>query len=145
MNDVKLIGRLTKDPEVRKSSKGNDCVHFTLAVKRKFRKPKKQDDADVPEEITLPKQDADFINCVAWNGWARSIGKNCKQGSRIGISGPLQSRMFEVDGVKKYIVEVVAKDIDFLDWKDKTPASDQTTSLDEFQATPVSEEEMDIY
>ncbi|WP_303814030.1 single-stranded DNA-binding protein [Selenomonas ruminantium] len=137
MNSVHLTGRLTKDPEVRKSTRGNDCVHFTLAVRRRFHK---KDDKDSSEDQQMPKQNADFISCVAWNGIARVIGNNCKKGSRIGITGPLQSRSYETNGTTKYLTEVRVNELDIFDFKEKEelPESD-------LNGTSVNEEEMDIY
>jgi len=135
MNSVHLTGRLTKDPEVRKSTRGNDCVHFTLAVRRRYYKKEEKEGSD---DQQMPKQNADYISCVAWNGIARIIGNNCKKGSRIGITGPLQSRSYESNGTTKYLTEVRVNELDIFDFKEKEESAD-------LNGTPVNEEEMDIF
>ena len=96
MNQVILIGRLTKDPELRETSNGKPVASFTLAVD-KF------------------GEGADFINCVVWNKQAENLAKYQKKGGQIGISGRLQTRDYEDEkGNKKYITEVVADSIEYL-------------------------------
>ena len=96
MNQVILIGRLTKDPELRETNNGKPVASFTLAVD-KF------------------GEGADFINCVVWNKQAENLAKYQKKGGQIGVSGRLQTRDYEDEkGNKKYITEVVADSIEYL-------------------------------
>lgn len=96
MNQVILIGRLTKDPELRETSNGKPVASFTLAVD-KF------------------GEGADFINCVVWNKQAENLAKYQKKGGQIGITGRLQTRDYEDEkGNKRYITEVVADSIEYL-------------------------------
>ena len=105
MNNAHLIGRLTKEPELHPSTQGNSCLHFTLAINRSFKK-----DKDC-EEV------ADFIPCVAWRKRADAIAKYCHKGSRISVSGPMESRVFEPNngGPKKYIIELNVREFEFLE------------------------------
>lgn len=107
MNKVVLIGRFTKDPEVKQTPSNLSVCSFTIAVDRKFK------DKD-------GNRQADFINIVAWRQLADIIGQYFHKGSKIGITGFLQSRNYEdQNGNKRTVTEVVAEDIDFLDQKQK--------------------------
>lgn len=102
-NKVFLIGRLTRDPEMRYTQAGNAFTTFTLAVdRRKDKNGNKQ---------------ADFIPCVAWNKLAEIIGNNLSKGRRIGVEGRLQTRNYEKDGEKRFAFDVVVDEMEFLDSK----------------------------
>ena len=101
MNNVTLVGRLTKDPEVKTTTTGKDTCSFSIAVDR----PTKE-------------KTADFISCVAWEKNAELIGKYLTKGSRIGIIGAIQSRSWEgTDGKRIYVTEVLVNRIEFIDTK----------------------------
>ena len=101
MNNVTLVGRLTKDPEVKTTTTGKDTCSFSIAVDR----PTKE-------------KTADFISCVAWEKNAELIGKYLSKGSRIGIIGAIQSRNWEgTDGKRIYVTEVLVNRIEFIDTK----------------------------
>lgn len=104
MNKVILLGRLTKDPEIRLSQKNNTKVaSFTLAVNRKYA-------AEGEERQT------DFINIVAFSKLAEFAEKYLRQGLQIALCGRLQIRSYEdTNGQKKYVTEVIAEEIDFAD------------------------------
>lgn len=108
MNRVILVGRLTKDVELRYTQASNTAVAtFTLAVDRKIAKPGEE-------------RKSDFLNIVAWNKLADIASSNLTKGYRVGIVGSIQNRCWEKeDGTKKYITEVIAEDIEFLDNKRK--------------------------
>lgn len=108
MNKVILVGRLTKDVELRYTQTTNTPVaSFTLAVDRKV--------AKIGEE-----RKSDFLNIVAWNKLADIASRNLSKGVRVGIVGTIQNRSWEKDdGTKKYITEIIADDIEFLDTKKK--------------------------
>lgn len=111
MNRCEFIGRLTKDPELRKTNTDISVVKFDLAVNRKFKNEK-------GESI------ADFFNVVAWRELAENINKYCKKGSKVYIAGELQNRSYDKkDGTKGYITEVIAYECEFLD-----PKTDNTSS-----------------
>ena len=106
MNCVQLMGRLTKDPEIRYTQSSNIAVaNFTLAVNRRFAK-----DTD---EIKV-----DFINIVAWNKSAEFVSKYFRKGMQVAIEGRIQTRTWDDDqGQKHYATEVIAESVYFADSK----------------------------
>jgi len=108
MNKIILVGRLTKDVELRYTQTNNTAVaSFTLAVDRKIVK-------------AGDERKSDFINIVAWSKLADIASKNLSKGVRVGIIGNIQNRCWEKeDGTKKYVTEVIAEEIEFLDSKRK--------------------------
>ncbi len=106
MNKVELIGRLTKDPEVRYTQSNNTLVaSFTLAVNRRFTR-----EGDT--------QTADFINCVAWAKTGEFVSKYFKKGQQVAVIGRIQTRSWDDDnGQKHYVTEVVAEEAYFADSK----------------------------
>lgn len=103
MNKVSLVGRLTRDPEVRYSQGENSTAvaRFTVAVDRKFKKD---------GEAT-----ADFISCVSFGKTAEFIEKYFFKGSRIGLSGRIQTGSYEKDGKKIYTTDVLVEEVEFVD------------------------------
>ena len=97
LNQVVLVGRLTKDAEVKEVEEGKKVAHITLAVQRSIK--------NVDGEY-----DTDFIGCTVWNGIANSVSEYCHKGDIIGVKGRLQMTMIE----DKYGVEVVAEKVTFL-------------------------------
>ena len=108
MNKVILIGRLTKDVELRYTQTTNTAVAlFNLAVNRKF--------AKAGEE-----RQTDFFNIVAWNKLAETISKYLSKGNQVSISGRLETRNYDDEkGQKHYITEVIAEEVDFIETKNK--------------------------
>jgi len=106
MNKVCLIGRLTKDPEIRYTEANNIMVtNFNLAINRRFVK-----EGD--------ERQADFINIVAWSKTAEFISKYFRKGQQVGIVGRIQTRNWEDEqGQKHYITEVIAEEVYFADSK----------------------------
>ena len=106
MNKVVLMGRLTRDPEVRYTSTNNTLVaSFSLAVNRRF--------ARAGEE-----RQADFINITAWDKTGEFCSKYFKKGQQVGIIGRIQTRNYDdKDGKKVYVTEVVAEEAYFADTK----------------------------
>ncbi|MEK4384765.1 single-stranded DNA-binding protein [Solibacillus sp. FSL W7-1464] len=101
MNHVGLVGRTTKDANIRQLSEGRIQTSFVLAVNRTFKN----------SEGTI---DADFIQCSAWGKTAELIAKYCGKGSLIGIKGRLQSRTYtNRDNQKVYTMEVYVEDVRF--------------------------------
>ena len=104
MNSVCLIGRLTKDPELKTTSSGKPMSVFTLAVTRSYLKE--------------GQPDADFIRCVAWGNTAENLCQYMKQGSMVAVVGRIQTSNFENrDGSRSYIVQVVCDTVQFLERK----------------------------
>ena len=112
MNKIVLMGRLTRDPEVRYTQTNNvQVTNFTLAVNRKFAKQGEE-------------RQADFINIVAWNKTAEFVSKYFKKGQQVGIIGRLQTRNWEDEqGQKHYATEVVAEETYFADTKKENNVS----------------------
>lgn len=100
MNQVCIVGRLTKDVQERRTQNGTAVVSFTLAVDRR----KKEDGAD-------------FINCIAWNKSAETIARYVHKGDLFGVSGYIQTRSYEKDGRTNYATEVVTTGFQFLERK----------------------------
>ena len=108
MNKVILIGRLTKDVELRYTQTTNTAVaSFSLAVNRKFVKPGEE-------------RQADFFNIIAWNKLAENISKYLFKGNQVAISGRLETRSWDdQNGQKHYVTEVIAEEVDFIGSKNK--------------------------
>lgn len=109
MNTVCLIGRITRDLELRYTTSGMAVVRFNLAVDRRMSKEKKQQ-AEAQNQPT-----ADFISCTAWNKTAELIANYMKKGSKIGIDGRIQTGSYEKDGQRIYTTDVVVNQVEFLD------------------------------
>ena len=106
MNKVCLIGRLTKDPDVRYTQTNNTLVSsFNLAVNRRFVKEGEE-------------RQADFISIVAWSKTGEFVSKYFKKGQQVGVVGRLQTRSWDDDnGVKHYATEVIAEEVYFAESK----------------------------
>ncbi len=103
INRVVLVGRITKTPDLRKTQSGTSVVSFTIACNRR-----------VPSQ----GQDADFINCVAWNKTADFMAQYVKKGALLGLEGRIQTRSYDdKDGKRVYVTEVVADSVQFLESK----------------------------
>lgn len=104
MNKVVLIGRLTKDPELKFSQSGTAVANLTLAVDRKFKKE--------------GQQQADFIPIVVWGKIGESVADYKKKGDLIAVFGRMETRSYEAkDGGRRYVTEVIAEEVKFLDSK----------------------------
>ena len=100
INRVILTGRLTKDPELRKTQTGKSVANFTVAVDRMRRKD---------QEVA----DTDFISCQAWNKTAEYIGNYAKKGTLIGVDGRIQTRNYDnASGQKVHVTEVVCERVE---------------------------------
>ncbi|EAD2101309.1 single-stranded DNA-binding protein [Listeria monocytogenes] len=105
MNRVVLVGRLTKDPDLRYTPAGAAVATFTLAVNRPFKNAQGE-------------QEADFINCVVWRKPAENVANFLKKGSMAGVDGRVQTRNYEGnDGKRVYVTEIVAESVQFLESK----------------------------
>ncbi len=114
MNKVVLIGRVTKDVEVRKTNSGKSFTRFTLAVNRRGK------DAG-----------ANFITCVAWEKTADLLGSYVKKGNQVGICGRIETGKYEDrDGKTVYTTDVMVEEVDFLEPKGSSPAPEEPTQSD---------------
>lgn len=102
LNNVSLVGRLTKDPEVKTLNENTTVCNFTLAVNRPFAK----EDSE---------QTADFIQCQAWNKQADFIGTYLVKGQMIAVTGAINTRTYEKDGVTHFITEVNCNSVQSLE------------------------------
>ena len=121
MNKVILMGRLTRDPEVRYTQTNNTVVaSFSLAVNRRFVRQGEE-------------RQADFINIVSWNKTAEFVSKYFSKGQQVGVIGRIQTRNYDDEqGVKHYITEVIAEEVYFAGEKKEKAQNDPT---DDFEIT----------
>ncbi len=121
MNNVLLIGRLTKDPEIRVTNSQTNVLNLTLAVNRDF-------------PNSNGEYEADFISCILWKKLATNTAKYCKKGSQVAIKGRLQTRRYEKDGKTNFITEVVAEKITFISHtnrkEESTPTENATSDIE---------------
>ena len=120
MNKVVLLGRLTKDPELRATSTGRNVCQFSIAVNRNFTNANGE-------------READFINCVVWDKQAENLGKYQKKGNQIAVEGRIQTGSYEKDGQRVYTTDVVADNVQFLESKAQSqnrPVEDSVTPAD---------------
>lgn len=114
MNKVIIVGRLTKDPEIKLTSNQTQFCSFTVAVDRRFKDANGQ-------------RQADFISCLAWKQNAVFIQKYFKKGSRIGLVGSIQTRSYDdQNGQKRYITEVVVDEVEFVESNNRAEEQPQT-------------------
>ena len=104
LNRVVLVGRLTRDPELRYTPSGVAVANFNIAVNRPFSNQQGE-------------READFINAVAWRSVAENLANYQRKGNLIGIDGRIQTRSYEgQDGKRVYITEIVAESVQFLEF-----------------------------
>lgn len=120
MNCVSLIGRLTRDLNLRQTKSGTAVVGFNLAVDRGLSRAKR----DEAEQNGSPT--ADFVSCQAWGKTAELLAKYCKKGSRIGLVGCIQTGSYQdkETGKTVYTTDVVADRIEFLDSANQAKSED---------------------
>lgn len=113
MNRCFLIGNLARDPELATTKSGVSVCRFSLAVTRNF------SNADGERE-------ADFLNIIVWRGQAENCHKYLKKGSKCAVTGSIQTRSFDAqDGSKRYVTEIVADNVEFLNSKSSGDGQDK--------------------
>ena len=120
MNKVVLVGRLTRDPEVRSTSSGSNTARFTVAVNRNFKNKDGQ-------------YDADFVSCVAFRNTADFVSKFFKKGSMIGLEGRIHTGSYDAqDGSKRYTTDVVVDNVEFVGGRNEggSPAPSNNSYVD---------------
>ncbi len=122
LNQVVLMGNLTRDPELRQTPSGQNVVSFSLALNRSYK-----------DQNGEWQESTDYVDIVAWGSLAERVSQYLFKGSRCLIQGRLQSRSWEQEGQKRSKVEVLANDVTFLDNKSNGP-SDNT----EIKTEPIS-------
>lgn len=121
MNNVQLIGNLTKDIELRKTQSGKSVVNFTLAVSRTFN-----------------REETDFIQCQAWEKTADILSQYCYKGFKIGVTGQIQTGSYEENGQTVYTTTVRVNNIDLLTPREPMTAQNAQSSTNMYgtQQTP---------
>jgi len=101
LNQVVLVGRLVKDPELKTSENEKTYSNITLAVPRSYKNPDGE-------------YETDFVDCRLWSVIAENTAEFCKKGDLVGVKGRIESRVYEKEGEKKYLTEIIAEKITFL-------------------------------
>lgn len=123
MNKAIIIGRLTKDPEMRTTTSGVNSTTFTVAVSRNY-------------TGANGERETDFLNCVAWRKQAENIAKYCTKGTQVAVEGRIQTRSYDAqDGTKRYVTEIIADNVTFLSTKGGASSADNNFVGDEAPAT----------
>lgn len=121
INNVVLVGRLTKDPELRYTPNGIAVARFTLAVNRAFSNHEGQ-------------READFINCVVWRKPAENVANFLKKGSLAGVEGRIQTGSYEgQDGKRMYTTDIVAESVQFLEPRNTQHRGEQSYQQNQAQ------------
>ena len=127
MNKVILIGRLTRNPELRYTGSNTPVATFSLAVNRPFTNQNGE-------------READFINCVVWRKLAETVKNYLFQGSQVAVEGRIQTRKYQNDkGENKYITEILAENVEFLDSKSKR---EENVVNEQVETTSIPEQEI---
>ena len=125
MNIVTLIGRLTADPALKYTQSGKAFTKFSIAVTREFN-----------------RDEADFINCIAWDKRAETICEYLRKGKRIALQGRLSVRSYEKDGETKWITEVIVDKFEFVDSSNNdTKGNENAKSSQEPENTDVDSDD----
>lgn len=120
INNVTLVGRLTKDPDLRYTSNGTGVATFTLAINRNFTNQ-------------AGEREADFVQCVIWRKPAETLANYARKGTLLGVTGRIQTRSYDnQQGQRVYVTEVVAENFQLLESK---ATSEQRQSTQASQST----------
>lgn len=115
VNRVVLVGRLTKDPELKKTQTGKSLVNFTVAVNRRYGQ----------------QEQTDFINCVTWEKSAEYLSQYAKKGAMISVEGRISSRSYDDNSGKKvYVTEVISENLQILDSRSGSAQRPASNSFD---------------
>ena len=115
INNVVLVGRMTRDAELRMTQSNTAVASFTLAVNRNFKNQSGE-------------READFINCVIWRQAAENLANWCKKGALVGITGNIQTRNYEnQQGQRVYVTEVLANNFQLLESRSQQQSSNNNS------------------
>lgn len=107
MNKVFLIGNLTRDPEMSETGNGTAVCRFSIAVNRSYAE-------------STGERKTDFFECTAWRGTAESVGRYCKKGHKVAVTGSIQIRNYEDNrGNRRTSVDIIVQDVEFLMQREK--------------------------
>lgn len=113
LNQLIVIGRLVKDPELKKTETGKNVANITLAVPRSYKNPDGE-------------YDTDFIDCILWNNVAESTSEYCSKGDLLGVKGRIQTRKYETEDEKtRHVTEFIAEKVTFLSSNRKNREADK--------------------
>ena len=130
INNVVLVGRLTKDPDLRYTASGTAVATFTLAVNRNFTNQS-------------GNREADFINCVIWRKSAETLANYARKGTLLGVTGRIQTRSYDnQQGQRVYVTEVVAESFQTLEKKDNS--ANQSSMENQMPPSFGASDQMDI-
>jgi len=124
-----LIGRLTRDPELKYIPSGTPVATFTLAVNRPFTNK-------------MGEREADFVPIVVWRKQAENCANYLSKGSLVAVDGRLQVRSYEQDGQRRYVTEVVAEDVRFLDGRGDSQARSEISRLQQYGADVADDDDI---
>lgn len=123
MNKVFLIGNLTKDPEVNVTSNDLTNCKFTIAVTRRF-----------------GNKETDYFSIICWRAMAENCGRYLRKGSKVGICGSIQNKSYEAsDGTKRYSVEIVAEEVQFLSTRNEGEVNELPESASNNKPTKIAD------
>lgn len=131
INNVVLVGRLTKRPELKFTTNGTKYTQFSVATQRDFKNKSGE-------------YEADFINCIMWRTAAENFVKFTDKGSLVGIEGRIQTRRYDKDGRTVYITEVLAEGFSLLETKETTEARNNQPVFNSNEDEPIEFSEDDL-
>lgn len=125
MNKIILIGRMSKDIEIRYTQNQKEVGNFDLAVNRNYKNANGE-------------YDTDFFKCIAWGNLAKTIQTYTSKGSQIAIEGRIENRRYQAqDGTNRYVTEVVVEGVHLIDFKkNETATTDEVVGIDDFEQLP---------
>ena len=130
INNVVLVGRLTKKPELKFTANGTKYTQFSVAVQKKFKSQNGE-------------YESDFISCLMWSTDAENFTKFTNKGSLVGIEGRIQTRSYDKDGKRVYITEVVAENFSLLESKKVTESRNNVVQpIEESPFNGVSDDDL---
>ena len=136
INSVTLVGRITKDIELRKTSSNTSVCNFTVAVDRRF------------QSQQANSQSADFINCIAWRQSADFLASYAQKGTIVGVEGRIQTRSYDGANGKVYVTEVVADRLSLISSSKRTgserPSGGTSVSRDDISKAIANADPMDL-
>lgn len=131
INRTVLVGRMTRDPELRRTGSGNAVTSFTLALNRNYN--------------SADGQQADYIPCVVWNKVAENVERYCSKGSLVGVEGRLRSRSYDnAQGQRVFVVEVVCDSVQFLETKSQRERMQAQSSQPQMQQPQMNNQFQDM-
>lgn len=136
-NHITLLGRLTRDPEVRTTTSGKSVTSFSLAVSRGWR-----------DAQGNPQEQVSFINCVAWGNGGETIAKYVSKGEQLLVGGRLDQRTYEKDGTTMYAFEVYVETFNFVgsgkQGDDSAPAEPQNNKPQDVVIDDIDDRPIDL-